>query len=399
MPLATELALVSGAGMSRRRQDRRPAFPTLGSSALDLAGADRGLLENVWSGRTAAAAARRDYLLRLLRRSELAGRMIAFCEELLLSQSEDAVCEVVARHAGEMVGVYTTAVLLREEGPVSAEGEVRVAATWAATAGGRALEMSLERLPSEAGLVAGSDLWSESRAAGELALVAHVPIGGRGVLLLTERRSDRIFDEEDWSVLDVVVEQGRVALERVREMEVAQAQALHDPLTGLANRRKMEVVMEQAWAAAERGEGLTLLMMDLDGFKGVNDRLGHAAGDDILRIVGESLRQEVRRSDTAVRYGGDEFLVILPHAGVAGARLLAERVRRRTAGWVNISMGIAEYSPLHATPAHLLAAADAAMYAARGAGLGIRDSGDDGGAGIGIRGPGDADANSGEVVV
>jgi diguanylate cyclase (GGDEF)-like protein len=348
--------LVRGSGeLLRREEDGGRVLTRAGlGEALDVDPAE------LWSARTAEMAVRREVLTRLARRSERAARMSAFGRQLLAADTEAELCEVVARHAGEMVGVYTAFVLLREGGRVWESGGVRLAGAWSVVPSAPQREMALRRLPREPGLTASLELWGSGGAGGEVSLVAHVPFGPYGALVLTERRSERIFDRDDWEVLAAVAAQGTAALRRLRELELARTEALHDALTGLANRRKMEVVLEHAWAAAERGDDLAVLMMDLDDFKGVNDRLGHAAGDDLLRVVGEVLRREVRRADTAVRYGGDEFLVILPRGGLPGARLLAERLRHALAGWVELSWGAAAYSPRHGSPEALLAEADAA---------------------------------------
>ncbi|MGY1745951.1 diguanylate cyclase domain-containing protein [Blastococcus sp. SYSU D00695] len=113
----------------------------------------------------------------------------------------------------------------------------------------------------------------------------------------------------------------RAALERIEEL------AGTDPLTGLANRRRLHEQAETAlWDARARGDALALLFLDLDGFKAVNDRLGHAAGDELLQQVAGRLRQRLRRRDLVARLGGDEFLVALPGLPADGAHAEARRV-------------------------------------------------------------------------
>ncbi|TWI67305.1 PAS domain S-box-containing protein/diguanylate cyclase (GGDEF)-like protein [Pseudoduganella lurida] len=165
----------------------------------------------------------------------------------------------------------------------------------------------------------------------------------------------------------------------------------HDPLTGLLNRRALGELLPQAQARSQRhGLGFALLFIDLDGFKAVNDRLGHDAGDELLRHVARRLRATVRQNDSVVRLAGDEFIVLLegvPYTLVE-ARSVARKliaalsepveVAGRTAQ-VGASIGIAANAPDHATtPADLLREADRQMYLAKEAGRGsIRPRGEE----------------------
>ncbi len=176
--------------------------------------------------------------------------------------------------------------------------------------------------------------------------------------------------------------------------ELRQA-ALVDHLTGLGNLRFLEERLRQECARAERYQvPLAVAMLDLDGLKRVNDSLGHAAGNAVLARVGRVLRDESRDSDAAARFGGDEFVVVLPHTELADARAFAERVRRRLRDGesgtpATVSIGVAAYAPRGAEGGaeRLLALADAAVYRAK------RDGGDrvctlDG---AGDSGPGESD--------
>lgn len=150
-----------------------------------------------------------------------------------------------------------------------------------------------------------------------------------------------------------------------------------DDLTGLTNRRWLNLMLESRWAESERHElDLGFLMIDLDGFKGLNDTLGHHRGDDVLRHVAELLRETCREIDIAARYGGDEFCVLLPHADLdatlAVGRRIAERFHAATSDWgidagvLGVSIGAAHRSMSGASsPQELVRHADEAMYAAK----------------------------------
>jgi diguanylate cyclase (GGDEF)-like protein len=168
-----------------------------------------------------------------------------------------------------------------------------------------------------------------------------------------------------------------VALENARLHDMVERQALLDGLTGLANRRAAADALHAEAARAERLETpLSVVLADLDGFKDVNDAHGHAVGDEVLRVVAEVLRETLRESDVAGRWGGEEFLLLLPGADEEGAAQLAERVRAELSSRnipsvpglrVTASFGVAEYAGETNTE-QLVAAADSALYRAKRAG-------------------------------
>ena len=164
--------------------------------------------------------------------------------------------------------------------------------------------------------------------------------------------------------------------ERHQAEEAVRFMAQHDTLTGLANRAMLMEQLERQLALAKRhGHGVALLYLDLDGFKPVNDRFGHNAGDQVLQIVAERFRQVIRHGDLLCRQGGDEFVVLVPEAGSTdellsmGWKLVeVSRVPFSTldpAIAISASVGIARYPDHGNSSAELLTAADNAMYAAK----------------------------------
>lgn len=198
--------------------------------------------------------------------------------------------------------------------------------------------------------------------------------GGR---LPVEVRSSRVV--HDGRVVGVQGIARDVSSRRARTREL-EHRALHDPLTNLPNRALLRDRLEQA-VLVERRKGVpfALLVVDLDGFKEVNDDLGHAAGDRVLFRIAERLRGTVRASDTVARLGGDEFAVLVGECGVSGARTVAGKLlqaldrpvvvggRSRRVG---ASIGIALCPDHGDDPEELLERADAAMYAAKRGRLG-----------------------------
>jgi diguanylate cyclase (GGDEF)-like protein len=177
-----------------------------------------------------------------------------------------------------------------------------------------------------------------------------------------------------------VVEHIAPALANLRLRERLRTQSIRDPLTGLFNRRYMEESMERELHRAERsGTPVAVIMFDLDHFKQFNDTFGHAAGDALLRELGQYLRGAVRAEDIACRYGGEEFTLILSGAPLEvvlqradalreGARQLSVQHRGTSVGGVTLSMGVSLFPDHGQTSEALLRAADEALYAAKAAG-------------------------------
>jgi diguanylate cyclase (GGDEF)-like protein len=170
-----------------------------------------------------------------------------------------------------------------------------------------------------------------------------------------------------------------ISREQRRSREAAVRLSTVDTLTGLFNRSFLVAALEREIARSGRsGRGFCLLMMDLDGLKAANDRWGHHIGDEVLRAVGDQIRDHVRLIDTPARYGGDEFVVLCPETDPSGAYVLAEKIRSGIAGIVvdapdqriqpSVSVGVVGYPDDGPTADALLVSADRAMYASKRAG-------------------------------
>src|SRR3984893_10200030 len=191
-----------------------------------------------------------------------------------------------------------------------------------------------------------------------------------GLLLVQSDDASRVWAYNELLLLHTVADQLTVAVNQANMFARMQQQALTDGLTGCYNRRSFDLQLEQNLALAIRnGQPVSLIMMDLDNFKDINDRAGHDIGDVALRILAESLRAELRAVDSAARFGGDEFAVSLPQAAPEGALVVAERLRKRIAGTevpgfglITASFGLATF-PTHASSRDtLVVAADRALY-------------------------------------
>ena len=173
--------------------------------------------------------------------------------------------------------------------------------------------------------------------------------------------------EEVMSLLCSLGNQIGIAVNNARLYEELKSVSHHDPLTGLANRRFLDIQLEKVFELARRGESLSVIMLDIDHFKIYNDTYGHQGGDQLLARLAGILTAEMRKSDYVFRYGGEEFLVLLPDTELPMACDAAERLRaavEREAG-VTISLGVAAYH--HGVPDKetLVRAADAALYLAK----------------------------------
>lgn len=198
---------------------------------------------------------------------------------------------------------------------------------------------------------------------------------GIGVLNFTDKARGESFDKQDVEALDSIAPQIAVALDRIslREKvgEFAQL-SVTDPLTGLLNRRYIEERLGEEINRSDRsGEPLSFLMIDVDEFKSYNDRFGHPEGDEALRIVGSVLRQNLRGADVAVRYGGEEFSVLLPATSIDEAEVIAHRIRSHVERTefpkrrVTVSIGAATITDQVRTVEDLISAADKALFRAK----------------------------------
>ena len=168
---------------------------------------------------------------------------------------------------------------------------------------------------------------------------------------------------------------GALALEAAGAHEAALRRAERDPLTGLANHGRLWAALEHETARAERyGRTLSVVMLDVDGFKKFNDRHGHLAGDEALRRTAQLVGARSRKSDIAARSGGDEFALVLPETARAGAIAVAEKIlasvgELSVAGErVTLSAGVATAPDDGRSAAELFRSADARMYAAKAGG-------------------------------
>ena len=169
----------------------------------------------------------------------------------------------------------------------------------------------------------------------------------------------------------------------LRDLEAARMQldvlATRDELTGVFNRRQFLVLADREWARCRRYDmGAAMVMLDVDHFKRVNDQHGHLAGDLMLREIARAAAETLRHADFLGRFGGEEFIVFLPHTDVLGALDVAERIRERVAAirleWrgqqinTTASLGVATLGISHDTVGALIADADRALYTAKDAG-------------------------------
>jgi diguanylate cyclase (GGDEF)-like protein len=164
-----------------------------------------------------------------------------------------------------------------------------------------------------------------------------------------------------------------------RTRQALQTQAATDELTGAANRRRFLEEAEREFSRAVRyGGAFAILLLDLDDFKEINDRFGHPVGDDLLKQFSQLCQQNIRQDDLFARFGGDEFILLLPEADAASAAEFAERLRHMLETTpltgipgqpvITASMGVVPYHPRFTDIRDLLAAADQALYQAKAGG-------------------------------
>jgi diguanylate cyclase (GGDEF)-like protein len=175
-------------------------------------------------------------------------------------------------------------------------------------------------------------------------------------------KGDQMSTQVD--VVALLAENERLKQE-VEQLRIYRTIAYSDPLTELFNRRYFDRRLGEEIDRVGRrpGSELSVMVIDLDGFKRINDEQGHAAGDAVLRKAANILSSTLRQHDVCCRIGGDEFAVLLPNANALGAHLLAQRLKQAlAAAGISASFGAATHGPNGARADVLLASADAAMY-------------------------------------
>jgi diguanylate cyclase (GGDEF)-like protein len=204
---------------------------------------------------------------------------------------------------------------------------------------------------------------------------------GEVIGLLSAVRDGEPFSDRDRELLSYLAGTASVSIQNVGLHEAVQRQAVTDELTGLYNHRRFQEAMAAETERAKRfDQPMSLVMLDIDNFKRVNDTYGHQQGDRVLAEVARVLRESSREIDAPARYGGEELAVVLPQTDIEGAYQLAERVRQEVAALdiplmegtgtisVTASLGVASLPVDAQDGGGLIAAADAALYEAKHAG-------------------------------
>ena len=217
-----------------------------------------------------------------------------------------------------------------------------------------------------------------ARREGGHALAAPLERDGQIVGTLAVGREGREFDGHERDVFTVLLDKASTSIENISVHQRVSEQAVTDELTGLANNRAFRETIDREAARAERfGHELSLIILDVDDFKRVNDTYGHLQGDEVLQVIAQILHSEPRAIDEPARYGGEEFVVALPETGSEGAVELAERIRVRLEQKripavdggeplsVTASFGTATLPEAAGTVRELFEAADEALYEAK----------------------------------
>jgi diguanylate cyclase (GGDEF)-like protein/putative nucleotidyltransferase with HDIG domain len=221
-------------------------------------------------------------------------------------------------------------------------------------------------------------LWESERRtldAAEIELLCPMMSKGKliGILALSKKQHHGFYSKDDTDLLMTVAHETAVAIENAQLYAQAKERANIDELTGLFNHRYFHQRLDEEIARASRfGQLFSLILIDLDLFKTYNDVHGHLAGDEVLRQVARHIKLTIRRIDIGVRYGGDEFAVILPQTSIDGARNIAEKIHKRIETRtesldvpLTCSIGVASWPENGIMREEIVRAADMALYYAK----------------------------------
>ena len=199
-----------------------------------------------------------------------------------------------------------------------------------------------------------------------------------GVLNLADKIEDEGFSCDDIALIELFSQLVGASIGNIKLFEKIQRQATTDGLTGLANHKRFyEILERELWRSRRYGGQISLIMVDVDNLKKINDAYGHRAGDKVIRQISRKIRECIRQIDTAARYGGDEFVIILPNTSLADATVVAERmveaVSNSPVTWkkeqirLSISIGV-DQDDADTNPEDITSRSDEALYTAKQAG-------------------------------
>lgn len=354
----TEQLLVTIAGLRAGRLDARS--PQSGVEELDeIGGALDGLATDL-------DAARREATAREARLASLAQRfetVVSVVREIAGSLSGRYVSATVTKAAADLLGTPTTLWVRGEDQEFHATSR---------STDPHGVQPPVALRPPEVVVTAAAD----ARPATGRGVRAHpLVLAGMVVGVLEAQRED--VDPDTDQVLEALLSTAGAALESANLHSAARELANVDALTRLPNRRRFEGDMEAEWDRCRRyGRPMCLVMIDLDHFKTLNDEHGHLFGDQVLRGAADAIAGALRSSDTAYRYGGEEFAVLLRETGLEDAEDVAERIRHAICEatlpqhgvLVTASAGVAERLSSMSHHTELVERADAALYSAKAAG-------------------------------
>jgi diguanylate cyclase (GGDEF)-like protein len=348
---------------------------------IDAAAASLRLLVELQErrGETAADRRRLNSLLEVLRRIPVATELVPAADDLI------AACMRLVDATGGAVGLWNGSIgeIVCVRGP---DGGPAQGASFASPASEMALAVRAEGplvrtngswKPGATQMANQLDRWN-ARPRSFVVMPLATSSGTTAVLALWSS-AHKTLDTAGIDLVLAVAPYAALHLEHAREFGRMKETAETDGLTGLRNRRAFDAALQLESSRYERyGRPLSLLMIDMDHFKSVNDRLGHEAGDEVLRRVATIVRSCVRDVDTAARFGGEELAVLLPETTLAAAREVAERIRVTIQGapvrWqqdtipVTVSIGLSCVPEGVASAGALLATADEALYTAKNGG-------------------------------